>query len=56
MLRKICIGGLLLAGATSSAWGAINLTAAGGNGSVSLSWSAALLQCGHSHAQAAMLW
>lgn len=39
MLRKICIGGLLLAGATSSAWGAINLTASGGNGSVSLSWS-----------------
>jgi pectate lyase C len=39
MLRKICIGGLLLIGATSSAWGAINLSASAGNGSVALSWS-----------------
>src|SRR5687767_12466664 len=39
MLRKICIGGLLLAGATSSAWGAITLNASGGNGQVSLNWS-----------------
>lgn len=38
MLRKICIGGLLLVG-TTSAWGAISLTATAGNGSVALNWS-----------------
>ena len=38
MIRKLFVGGLLLATA-STAWGAINLTASGGNGQVSLSWS-----------------
>ncbi|GFE80578.1 hypothetical protein GCM10011487_25780 [Steroidobacter agaridevorans] len=38
MIRKLFLGGLLLAAASTS-WGAINLTATAGAGQVSLSWS-----------------
>jgi len=38
MLSKLCLGGLLLTTATT-AWSAISLSASGGSGQVSLSWS-----------------